>query len=176
MQLISCRLLCTSGRPGLTPVESSGAGAVPVDAAVLEVLRVESGRPRFGADMDDSTIPLEAGIEGRAISSTKGCYPGQEVIVRVVHRGHGRVARRLVGMVAAGNIVPAHGDRVVAADKDIGMVTSAAASIALLAPIALGYVQRDFTTPGTPVSIVHLDGHLAAKIVETPFVRHDERP
>ena len=56
------------------------------------------GRPRFGIDMDTETIPLEAGIEDRAISRTKGCYVGQEVIVRVIDRGHGRVARRLVGL------------------------------------------------------------------------------
>ena len=53
--------------------------------------------PAFGADMDAETIPLEAGIEDRAISFTKGCYPGQEVIIRVLHRGQGRVARRIVG-------------------------------------------------------------------------------
>ena len=57
-----------------------------------------SGPPAFGVDMDEDTIPLEAGIEDRAISLTKGCYVGQEVIIRVLHRGHGRVARRLVGL------------------------------------------------------------------------------
>ena len=54
--------------------------------------------PRFGVDMDADTIPLEAGIEDRAISQTKGCYVGQEIIIRVLHRGQGRVARRLVGL------------------------------------------------------------------------------
>ena len=61
-------------------------------------MRIEGGRPRFGIDMDEDTIPLEAGIEDRAISLTKGCYVGQEIIIRVLHRGHGRVARRLVGL------------------------------------------------------------------------------
>ena len=56
--------------------------------------------------MDTDTIPLEAGIEDRAISFTKGCYVGQEVIVRVMHRGHGRVARRLVRLVVSGGQVP----------------------------------------------------------------------
>ena len=64
----------------------------------LKSCRVESGRPRFGVDMTEETIPLEAGIEDRAISLTKGCYVGQEIIIRVLHRGHGRVARRLVGL------------------------------------------------------------------------------
>ena len=74
------------------------AGAVDVDADVAEICRIESGRPVFGKDMTEDTIPLEAGIEDRAISLTKGCYVGQEIIIRVLHRGHGRVARRLVGL------------------------------------------------------------------------------
>ena len=67
-----------------------------------ETVRIESGRPRFGVDMDKDTIPLEAGIEARAISRSKGCYVGQEVIIRVLHRGHGRVAKRLVGLTFDG--------------------------------------------------------------------------
>ena len=65
----------------------------------------------FGRDMDEETIPLEAGIESRAISFTKGCYVGQEVIIRVLHRGHGRVARKLVGLTLDGDAVPAAGAR-----------------------------------------------------------------
>ena len=78
------------------------AGAVAASEDVAETLRIEAGRPRFGVDMNTDTIPLEAGLEDRAISFTKGCYVGQEVIVRVMHRGHGRVARRLVSIVIAG--------------------------------------------------------------------------
>src|SRR5262249_50901338 len=76
----------------------ASAGVVAAGEADVEAVRIESGRPRFGADMDADTIPLEAGLEDRAISRTKGCYVGQEVIVRVQDRGHGRVARRLVGL------------------------------------------------------------------------------
>ena len=83
------------------------AGATGVAAADLEFARIEAGRPEFLIDMDADTIPLEAGIEDRAISFTKGCYVGQEVIVRVVHRGGGRVARRLVGLRVGGKVVPA---------------------------------------------------------------------
>ena len=72
------------------------AGAVTASEETGETLRIEAARPRFGIDMNTDTIPLEAGIEDRAISFTKGCYVGQEVIIRVMHRGHGRVARRLV--------------------------------------------------------------------------------
>ena len=74
------------------------AGATDIDVETAEVTRIEAGRPLFGVDMDEDTIPLEAGIEDRAISLTKGCYVGQEIIIRVLHRGHGRVARRLAGL------------------------------------------------------------------------------
>ena len=76
-----------------------------------EALRIEAGVPAFHRDMDEETIPLEAGIESRAISMTKGCYVGQEVIIRVLHRGHGRVARKLVGLVLDGEAAPARGTR-----------------------------------------------------------------
>ena len=99
--------------------------------------------------MDEETIPLEAGIEGRAISFTKGCYVGQEVIIRVMHRGHGRVARKLVGLLVDGETPPPPGTVVRAPDKEIGQVTSSAWSPALERPIALGYVHRDFVEPGT---------------------------
>jgi folate-binding protein YgfZ len=73
-------------------------GAVALDAGVADALRIEAGVPVFHRDMDEETIPLEAGIESEAISFSKGCYVGQEVIIRVLHRGHGRVARKLVGL------------------------------------------------------------------------------
>src|SRR5215831_4001829 len=76
------------------------AGATPVGFAALEVLRVERGTPRFGADMDDRTIPLEANLQ-RAIHYQKGCYIGQEVIARATFRGH--VNRHLVGLRFAGS-------------------------------------------------------------------------
>ncbi len=74
------------------------AGLAEINLDTFEVIRIERGVPRFLADMSDDTIPLEAGIEDRAISFTKGCYVGQEVIVRVTHRGGGRVAKKLVTM------------------------------------------------------------------------------
>lgn len=140
------------------------AGVGDMSAETSEVLRVETGRPRWGADMDEDTIPLEAGIEDRAISLTKGCYVGQEVIVRILHRGHGRVARRLVGLTIDANSPMARGDTIRGADKDIGHVTSAVVSPALGRSIALGYVQRDFVAPGRMVAIVH-DGRKVSATV-----------
>ena len=132
----------------------TAAGAVRVSEADAEAVRIESGRPRFGVDMDTDTIPLEAGLEDRAISRSKGCYVGQEVIVRVQDRGHGRVAKRLVGLTFdAGARPPAAGARIVSGDREIGRVTSATMSPALARAIALGYVHRDFVEPGTQVAV-----------------------
>jgi folate-binding protein YgfZ len=135
------------------PSSLRSAGAVDVDAAVADVLRVEAGVPKFHRDMNEDTIPLEAGLESRAISLTKGCYVGQEVIIRVLHRGHGRVARRLVGLVLEGGAVPPSGTTVHAEGREVGRVTSGVASIALKQPIALAYVHRDFVAPGTPLAV-----------------------
>ena len=125
------------------------AGACPGDEEAAEVLRIEAGRPAFGADMDAETIPLEAGIEARAISFTKGCYPGQEVVIRVLHRGQGRVARKIVGLRVTGEATPARGDIVRAGDRDVGRVTSAAWSPRASRAIALAMLHRDFLEPGT---------------------------
>ncbi len=147
------------------------AGAVGVDSGAADVCRIENGRPVFGTDMTEDTIPLEAGIEDRAISLTKGCYVGQEIIVRVLHRGHGRVARRLVGLTLdPGAAVPAHGAAIRSGDREIGTVTSAAMSPALGRPIALGYVHRDFVEAGTAVAIADGVPASAAVVTRLPFV------
>ena len=142
------------------------AGAPQVDRAIIESARVEAGYPLFGVDMTEDTIPLEAGIEDRAISFTKGCYVGQEVIIRVLHRGHGRVVRRLVGLRLAA--MPSRGAKILAGDRDIGWVTSVASS-PRLGPIALGYVHRDFVTAGIEVSVESPEGRVAAVVSERPI-------
>ena len=131
----------------------AGAGGVRMSEETAEVLRIEAGRPRFTVDMDTETIPLEAGIEDRAISLTKGCYVGQEVIVRVLHRGHGRVARKLVRLEVGGGRIPSRGDAIQAGEREIGRITSAALSPETNGPLALGYVQRDYVAAGTPVTV-----------------------
>jgi folate-binding protein YgfZ len=147
------------------------AGAVDVDPDVAEVCRIESGRPVFGKDMTEDTIPLEAGIEDRAISLTKGCYVGQEIIIRVLHRGHGRVARRLVGLtLEPGAAVPSHGSAIRSGDREIGTVTSAALSPALERPIAMGYVHRNFVEPGTAVALIEGPQSSPAVVTRLPFV------
>lgn len=154
----------------------AAAGGADVDPAAAETVRVESGRPRFPADMDGETIPLEAGIEDRAISFDKGCYVGQEVIVRILHRGGGRVARRLVGLTlgpaagGAGAAVPEPGAALRREGEPVGRVTSAAASPVLGQPIALGYLPRDLSAAGTRVEVDLPAGRGAGVVAATPFV------
>jgi len=159
-------LFVEKGQEETVRASLEAGGVVPVDPATADAVRIESGVPLFHRDMDEETIPLEAGIEGRAISLTKGCYVGQEVIIRVLHRGHGRVARKLVGLSLAGGLPPAAGALVVSGDREVGQVTSATASPAIERPIALAYVHRDFVEPGTEVSV----NGTAAVVAALPFV------
>jgi folate-binding protein YgfZ len=147
------------------------AGVEDIDAEAWNTLRIEAGRPQFGVDMSTDTIPLEAGIEDRAISFSKGCYVGQEIIIRVMHRGHGRVAKKLVGLQPSAPIEIARDAPIYAGEKEIGRVTSAAYSPTLARWIAMGYVQRDFIEPNTGVSIGASEPRVTAKVVELPFVR-----
>lgn len=144
------------------------AGAVPISAETVEVTRIEAGIPRFLTDMDASSIPLEAGIEDRAISLTKGCYVGQEVIIRVLHRGGGRVARKLVALASDGPAVD-RGDLVFAGARDVGRVTSAVDSPRLGTRLALAYVLRDFVEPGTVLSVKHGETEAPATVVRVPL-------
>lgn len=158
------------------------AGAEEVDAEAWEARRIEAGRPRFGADMTEDTIPLEANLEQRAISFTKGCYVGQEIIIRVTHRGGGRVARRLVGLApdtgstdstdtGTAGTVPAAGTPVFSGERQIGHVTSAAFSPSLRHWIAMAYLHRDFVSPGTTVRVGgEADAAAGAHVSELPFV------
>src|SRR5690606_187224 len=104
------------------------AGARPAGHGTLETLRIEAGRPRWGAELDENVIPLEAGLLERAISQTKGCYTGQEVIVRILHRGH--VNWHLRGLLLGDAPTPARGAVLMRAGetKPVARVASACAS------------------------------------------------
>ena len=145
-------------------------GGVETSLETLDVLRVEAGRPAFLVDMDEHTIPLEAGIQDRAISFSKGCYVGQEVIVRVLHRGGGRIAKKLVGLTLAKGGLPKAGDPVVAGDREVGRLTSVVWSPSLKGGIGLGYVHRGFFDPGTVLAIRTTDGLRDATVSPLPFV------
>jgi len=136
----------------------------------FETARIEAGIPRFGMDMDETNLPLECGIESRAVSYSKGCYIGQEVINRVHSFGH--VTRELCGLRLADDLksLPVRGDKLFHAGKEIGRVTSAVKSPSLSAYIALGYVRREANQIGTELMLQTVAGETSAKIVELPFV------
>lgn len=161
----------------LAPVGSAGnlwqwlldAGALPVGYEAWNIRRVEAGIPLFGIDMDDSTIPLEAGLGDSAISFTKGCYTGQEVVHRIYSRGH--TNRSLVGLRLSENLLPPSRAPISTADRrDAGWVTSAVRSLSLATGIALGYLRNEYTVPGTEVSIRIDNSSLGATVVSLPFV------
>jgi folate-binding protein YgfZ len=129
------------------------AGATPVGFDTLEVIRVESGTPRYGQDMHEKTIPLEANLE-RALHYNKGCYIGQEVIARATFRGH--VNRKLAGLVLP-SPPPERMAELRSGDRRVGWITSVVTSPARPEPIALAYVHRDFLAPGTLLEIAGTD-------------------
>jgi folate-binding protein YgfZ len=142
------------------------AGARPVGFDALETLRIEAGLPRYGIDMDDTNVVTETNLDD-AVSYTKGCYIGQEIIARIKYRGH--VAKKLSGLVFDG-IVSA-GSVINSADgKEIGRITSVTFSPKLKQTIALAYLKFDYLAPGTPVKITSTSEGFSAKVVELPFV------
>ena len=161
-----CAYLSAGNRPVLIAALEA-AGAAQVGAEALAAARVEAAYPIFGSDMTADTIPLEAGIEPRAISTTKGCYVGQEVIIRVLHRGHGRVARRLVTLKLDGDGVEPRA-KVLSGDREVGLVTSVATSPASGA-IALAYVHRDLAVDDARVEVETPVGRVSAIVRVHPL-------
>jgi|ERR1051326_1021666 folate-binding protein YgfZ len=150
---------------------AKSAGGRACGSEAFEIARLEAGIPRFGIDMDETTNPLEAGLETRAISFTKGCYIGQEVISRI--RTYSEVARALRGLKLADNlkVLPAKGDKLFHDAKEAGFITSAIASPGLEANIALGYVKREMNQPGTELILRSAGGESQARVVELPFLK-----
>jgi folate-binding protein YgfZ len=135
----------------------------------LETARIEAGIPRFGADMDDTNLASEV-LDTGAISYSKGCYIGQEVIARV--RTYGQAAKSLRGLRLPDNLhsLPVKGDKLFLGEKESGYITSAAASPRLRANIALSYVRREANQIGTELLLQTPSGKVPIKIVELPFV------
>lgn len=141
------------------------AGAQPVGEETLETLRIEAGIARHGRDMDETTVVVETNLDD-AVSYTKGCYIGQEIIVRIKHRGH--VAKKLTGLrfETDGKI---EGTAIKSTDdKEIGRLTSTTFSPKLGQTIGLGYVRYEYLSPGTNVKV---DNEITATITDLPFVR-----
>src|SRR5882724_1223200 len=125
----------------------------------------EAGIPHYGVDMDETTVLSETNLDD-AISFTKGCYIGQEIIVRIMHRGH--VAKKLTGLVFDGQEKIESGAKVFSdTDQEIGRVTSSTISSRMQRALALAYVKYDYLAPGTKIKVADLTGTVA----ELPFIR-----
>jgi glycine cleavage system T protein len=141
----------------------------PVGMEALNILRVEAGVPWYGIDMDETNFLQEVGLEGRAASFSKGCYIGQETVVRIAHRGH--VNWHLVGLLIGGSEVPEVGAKLRHDQREVGRITSAVHSPALNQPVALGYVRRERMAPGTILELRASQGDTSAEIVSIPFYK-----
>ena len=147
--------------------EACEARAVGLE--MLDVARIEAGIPVYGRDMTEETIPVEANLDA-ALSYTKGCYIGQEVIARIEARGH--VNRKLVGLLLDGTRLPESGAKIISPQREVGWITSAAYSPACQQNIALGYVRREVLTPGTHLEVRTQDSILKATVAALPFSTH----
>jgi folate-binding protein YgfZ len=132
----------------------------------LNVLRLEAGIPRYGVDFGEDNLLLEVGIDN-AVSFTKGCYLGQEVVERIRSRGH--VNRKLCGLLIDGAQAVDPGDIVQVESREVGRITSSVISPRLQRPIALGYLHRDFCAPDTAVAIGRSRRH--ATVAALPFLQ-----
>lgn len=144
----------------------TAAGARRVGEAALETLRIEAGTPRFGEDVGPSVLLPEVPFE-HLVSHTKGCYPGQEVVVRIRDRGH--VNRHLRGLVLDGDAVPEVGAEVIVDGAAVGQITSATRSPRLGRPIALAFVRRQHADEGARVAVRSGDATTPATVRVLPF-------
>jgi len=142
-------------------------GTKPVGLDALNIHRVEAGIPRYGVDLDETNLPLEAGLD-HAISLNKGCYMGQEIIARATYLGH--LNRKLVGLLLAGGR-PAHrGDKVFQKEQEVGWITSSVYSPSLQRAIAMGYLRREAMEPGTNLRVEHAGTSIPVEVTRLPFI------
>jgi len=141
--------------------------ALPIGQAVLEVLRIEAGLPRYGDEIDEDILPIEAGLQEDAISYTKGCYPGQEVVARIKTYGH--VNKNLFGLVLEGSELPELKAQIFTGDKKVGWITSCARSPLMGKVIALCYLRQQFAVPGTALEVEVGSARIAAHAASLPF-------
>src|SRR5205085_1702728 len=147
------------------PSAAAPPGVPSVAPEAYEAVRIEAGIPVMGHELDESTIPAEAGIVDLSVSFTKGCYTGQELVARIDSRG-GNVPRRLRGLILAGE-APA-GATLRADGKDVGVVTSVAVS-PRLGTVALAYVRRAVEPPAD-VDVACEGGATSARVEALPLV------
>lgn len=144
-------LVGAPGRGGQWAGRLVDAGAVPAGWTALETVRVEAGEPRWRAEFDDANLPQESGLAD-AVSYTKGCYLGQEVVARLHYRG--RAQRGLVGLEIEADGVPEHGDGLLLAGEEVGRLGSAVASLHWPGrTLGLAIVHRKAAEPGNELHI-----------------------
>ena len=142
-------------------------GLKPFGAQAREMLRIEAGLPRAGLDLTEEVVPPEANLEGIAFSLTKGCYPGQEVVARM--DTYGSVRRHLVGLLLQDAVLPPKGAKLFSGDREVGWISSSAHSPSVGCSVAFGFPLRDFTAPGTALT-VEVEGQRHHAIVRAlPF-------
>jgi aminomethyltransferase len=142
-------------------------GITPVGTHAREALRIEAGIPKAGPDLNEDIVPPEANLEGKAFSLSKGCYPGQEVVARM--DTYGSVRRHLVGLVLKDAAIPPKGAKLFAGDREVGWISSAVHSPQLNQVIAFGFPLRDFSKPGTALSIEFNGKKHDATVTNLPF-------
>lgn len=142
-------------------------GIKAIGAHAREALRLEAGIPKAGPDLNEEIVPPEANLEGKAFSLNKGCYPGQEVVARM--DTYGNVRRKLVGLVLKDSGVPLHGAKLYSGDREVGWISSAVRSPQLNKVIAFGFPLRDFSKPGTELTVEFESGRHPATVQPLPF-------
>jgi hypothetical protein len=148
-------------------VTTADSDATTVGSLAWTAVRVESGEPLMGVDIDEGTIPQESGLVPAAVDFAKGCYLGQELVARIDTRGH--VNRRLMGIIVTTNVLPPPGAEVVVDDKVVGTYTSPAESLALRAPVGLSLVRREVEV-GQAVSLRWAGEEAPAAVADLPLV------
>jgi folate-binding protein YgfZ len=152
---------------GLDSTDLGKRGLRPVGRQVDTTLRIETGEPRIGIDVDHKTIPQESGLVPEAVSFTKGCFLGQELVARIDSRG--RVNRNLRGVRLLDAVIPPVGAQVTHAGKVVGTLTSVGESLAVRAPVALALIRRE-APPGTHVTVSWDRGSARAVIEQLPLI------
>jgi aminomethyltransferase len=157
------------GAKGLLPLWGAACGQAPTygmlpcGSQALETLRIEAGIPRYGQELAEDVIPLEAGLSN-ALSFTKGCYVGQEIVERARSRGH--LNWQLMGLIVEDSVPPQPGETLASEGEEIGEVTSACVSPTLGKTLAMAYLRREVSEPGKKLAFA---SGVAAEVVALPF-------
>jgi folate-binding protein YgfZ len=160
-------IVCPAGKAAWYWTHWAERGAAPAGLAAEETLRIEAGTPVYGKDITENNLAPEVGRTAQVISYTKGCYLGQEPIVRLRDLGH--VNRVLTGLRVEGTQPVPAGAKLWRDDKEAGQVTSSAYSPALGAVVALAYLRRGSTDPGTALEVEVNSTRARASVVSLPF-------